>query len=95
MAQLPQGYEKQDGGCGKKTGSFVVERGTDGEARDGSDQREVKSLVPDQSNDVSRRLEPSRETAHCTDERCVEELRNLIVERGNGTERAVGKSAPP
>jgi hypothetical protein len=48
--------------------------------------RNVRYLVPDQLSDVAHRLEPSRETAHRTDERRVEILENLVVERGKSVE---------
>ena len=53
-SQLPRGYKRQDGRGGKQTRSLVVERGTDGEASDGSNQRVARSRVPDQSNNDCR-----------------------------------------
>jgi hypothetical protein len=54
---------------------------------------ECLKVVRDQENDVARRLELSRETAHRTDGRRGEKSRNLAVRRGDGTS-VVGDSAP-
>jgi hypothetical protein len=74
--------------------SLAVERGTDGivHAISKSVHREVGCPVPDQLNDVAYHLEPSKEMAPHTDERCVEISENLVEERGKDAERAVGES---
>jgi hypothetical protein len=51
---------------------------------------ECLKVVRDQENDVARRLDLSRETAHHTDGRHVENLRKLVVKRGNNAKGSVG-----
>lgn len=93
----PRSYEQGDGCCAEKTRGLVVEQGRNGvvQAVKESNQRKVGYRVLGQSNNVSRCLEPLRETAHHTDERHVKISKNLVVERGDGAKRAVGKSTPP
>jgi hypothetical protein len=79
----------------EKLKDLVLERGEGAiHAVNESVHRNVGYLVPDQLNDVAHRLELSRETAHRTDERRVEILENLVVDRGKSVECAVGESAP-